>query len=77
MCVAENTLREVENGEAPPVAESANRFQGSGTISASKGALIVMPQRCFVELSAFKRTTEAQNAAKHSQKSGFATFLNT
>jgi hypothetical protein len=30
-----------------------------------------------VELSAFKRTTEAQNAAKPSQKSGFATFLNT
>jgi len=31
---AENTLRGVENGEAPPAAETASRFRGSGTIGA-------------------------------------------
>jgi len=34
MRVAENTLRGVENGEAPPAAETASRFRGSGTIGA-------------------------------------------
>ena len=32
--VRNNTLREEEIGEAPPVAEEASQFRGSGTIDA-------------------------------------------
>ena len=38
MCVAENTLRGAENGEAPSVTETASRFRGSGTIGAPERA---------------------------------------
>lgn len=37
MCVTENTLREEEIGEAPPVAEEASQFRGSGTIGTPNG----------------------------------------
>ena len=36
--VRNNTLREEEIGEAPPVADEASRFRGSGTIGAPERA---------------------------------------
>lgn len=35
--VRNNTLREEEIGEAPPVAEEASQFRGSGTIGTPNG----------------------------------------
>ena len=37
MRVRNNTLREEEIGEAPPVAEEASQFRGSGTIGTPNG----------------------------------------
>ena len=60
MRVAENTLRGVENGEAPPAAETASRFRGSGTIGAT------------VQCRSRPAGGKAQNAAKLFRRRGFA-----
>ncbi len=38
MRVAENSLREVETAEAPPAADEARLFRGSGTIGGADSA---------------------------------------
>ena len=53
--LAENTLRGVENGEAPPAAETASRFRGSGTIGAP-----IVPRWCNVAAALRMARHEAQ-----------------